>query len=140
MRTVFDTSVMVSALLIEDSVPARAFQAGRTRGTILLSNATFAELSEVLSRKKFRPFIAPHERESFLAVLLRECELVAVERSIQVCRDAKDDKFLELAVDGRADILVTGDRDLLVMDRFRSIAIVSPERFLSLPEFGTEPR
>ena len=49
---------------------------------------------------------------------------------MDICRDAKDDKFLEVAVNGKADYLITGDRDLLVLHPFREIQIVSPATFL----------
>lgn len=49
---------------------------------------------------------------------------------IRACRDPKDDKFLELAIDGRADAIVTGDQDLLVLHPFRGIAVLTPAEYL----------
>ena len=57
-------------------------------------------------------------------------ELVTITERIAVCRDPTDDRFLELAVNGRADIIVTGDLDLLVWDPFRGIPIVTPRQFV----------
>jgi len=56
---------------------------------------------------------------------------VAVNEAITACRDAKDDKFLELAVSGKASHIVSGDADLLVLHPFRSIAILTPQAFLA---------
>ena len=57
-------------------------------------------------------------------------ELVTITERVAVCRDPTDDKFLELAINGRADMIVTGDLDLLVLDRFRGIPIVTPRDFV----------
>jgi PIN domain len=75
-RYVFDTSVVVSALLFEQSVPGQAFYAALDRGEILLAQATATELAEVLSRKKFDRYLTREEREQFLVVLLREATVV----------------------------------------------------------------
>jgi uncharacterized protein len=56
--------------------------------------------------------------------------LIAITERIAACRDPKDDKFLELAVNGRADLIVTGDADLLALDPFRGIPIVTPAAFV----------
>jgi predicted nucleic acid-binding protein len=66
----------------------------------------------------------------FLAVLLREPRLVEVTVHVGECRDPRDNKFLELAISGNADCIVTGDQDLLVLHPFRGISIVSPRGFL----------
>src|SRR5947209_7228967 len=129
-RMVFDTSAVVSALLFEQSVPAKAFYAASERGTTLVSQATLAELGEVLSRKKFDRYLTAEEREQFLAMLVQEAEVVEVGEAIRACRDPTDDKFLELAVAGAASCLVTGDEDLLVLHPFRGIPILSPAQFL----------
>jgi hypothetical protein len=57
--------------------------------------------------------------------------MVDITHSVQVCRDPKDDKFLEVACNGRADAMVTGDGDLLAFHPFRGIPILSPRQFLS---------
>jgi len=137
-RTVFDTSVIVSALLFERSVPAQAFYAALGRGAILISHATLAELGEVLGRKKFDRYLTAEEREQFLAMLVQKAEVVEIGEKIHACRDPKDDKFLELAVCGMASCLVTGDEDLLVLHPFRGIPILPPAQFVeSLGEEGT---
>ncbi len=96
-RYVFDNSAVVSALLFEQSVSGQAFYNALDHGEILLSPPTFAELADVLGRKKFNRYLTRDEREQFLAILLREANLVEVTEKVRVCRDPKDDKFLELA-------------------------------------------
>jgi putative PIN family toxin of toxin-antitoxin system len=137
-RYVFDTNAIISALLFEQSVPGRAFYAGMDAGEILLSQATAVELSGALRRKKFDRYLTREEREQFLVVFLREATVVEVVEEFSVCRDPKDDKFLQLAVSGQAARVVTGDEDLLALHPFRGIAIMTPARFLEELSKGSE--
>jgi putative PIN family toxin of toxin-antitoxin system len=130
LRCVFDTNVLVSALLLPDSKPRQALEQALLKGRVLLSFATLAELYEVLGRKKFLRYIDEEDIRSFLAALTREAEWVEVNVRIAVCRDPKDDKFLELAVSGNATHIVTGDADLIALNPFRGIEILPPHRFL----------
>jgi putative PIN family toxin of toxin-antitoxin system len=137
-RTVIDTSIAVSAVLLPRSVPRQAFDTAAARGKLLVSEATVAELDEVLRRPKFNRYVPEEKRLEFLAALVREAELVEVTEEITACRDAKDNKFLELAVSGRASHLISGDGDLLALHPFRGTAVVTPQAFLaSLLESGT---
>jgi putative PIN family toxin of toxin-antitoxin system len=97
LRCVFDTNVIVSALLLPDSKPRHAVDLTLQRGKILLSFAILAELYEVLSRKRFRRYCHEEDIRSFLAALTREARWVDVDVQIRACRDPQDDKFLELA-------------------------------------------
>jgi predicted nucleic acid-binding protein len=65
-----------------------------------------------------------------MRTILSSAEFVAITEKVAVCRDPTDDKFLELAVNGGADVIVTGDIDLLVLDPFRRIPIVTPRDFM----------
>jgi len=132
LRCVFDTNVLVSALLLPDSKPRHALDMAVREGKILLSFAVLAELYEVLSRKRFRRYVDEEDIRSFVAALTREAQWVDVEAEIRACHDPKDDKFLELAVSGRATHLVTGDSDLLALSPFQCVEIVPPHRFLQL--------
>ena len=131
MRSAFDTNVIVSAVLLADSVPRRALDKALDEGKILISVPTLLELSEVLSRKKLNAYLLEEERMRFLVALLKEAEMVEITETITDCRDAKDNKFLELAVSGKADCIVSGDADLLVLNPFRGIPILTPREFLT---------
>ena len=133
MRFVFDTNVLVSALLLEHSTSRRAFDRALNHGKLLLSFAVLRELNEVLSRKQFRKYVDEDDARRFLASLVREAEWVEVSAKITACRDPNDDKFLELAVSGLATHIVTGDQDLLALDPFQGISILTPHAFLELP-------
>ena len=131
MRIVFDTNVLVSALLLEGSVPARAVFAVMDTGEILLSESLVNEINDILQRKKFEPYISAEQREEFLIALVQSGTLVEITETITACRDPKDNHILELAVSGRAQVIVTGDSDLLVLNPFQGIRILAPRDFLS---------
>ncbi len=130
-RYVFDTNVIVSALLFEQSTPGQALYAALDRGELLVSQATILELSEVLSRKKFDRYVTREERERFLMTLLRDAVVVDITEEVRVCRDPKDDGILEVAVNGGTACIVTGDEDLLVLHPFRGMAILTPVSFVT---------
>lgn len=129
MRVVVDTNVFVSAALSAKSSPALAVYLVERRGILLKSTATEQELLQVVRRPHLASLIAP----SFLLWLSRilaAAEFVTITERVTECRDPKDNKFLELAVNGRADVIVSGDDDLLALNPFREIAIVKPAVFI----------
>ena len=132
MRFVFDTNVIVSAALLAGSVPRKAFDKALDKGKILISVPVLLELAEVLSRKKLNKYLLEDERMRFLVAVLKEAELIEVTEEVTDCRDAKDNKFLELAISGKADFIVSGDDDLLVLNTFRGVPILSPREFLNV--------
>lgn len=132
MRVVVDTNVLVSTALDPGSVPGRVVAAVVTRGRLLVSDATLRELERVLQRPRLDKFSRLADRLSLLAQVTGVGELVAVQESVTACRDPKDDKFLEVAVNGSATHLVTGDLDLLALHPFRGIPILTPADFLAL--------
>ena len=125
-----DTNVLVSAFLVSASKPRLALELVRQKGVLLLSAAAFVELHEVLHRPSILRYSRNQLVEPFLAVLAREAQWVDTSATIRACRDPKDDKFLELAIDGRATHIITGDLDLLALNPFREIRILSPHSFL----------
>lgn len=131
MRSVLDTNVIVSAVLLKESISRQAFDKALEEGKILISVPVLLELAEVLSRKKLDKYLLEEERMRFLVALLRETELVEITETITDCRDAKDNKFLELALSGKADYIVSGDEDLLVLSPFRGIPILTPREFMT---------
>jgi len=133
LRTVIDTGVVVSALLLPRSVPRQAFDVAAARGRLLVSYETVAELDEVLRRPRFDKYLSQARRLEFLAALVREAEVIDVVDVVAECRDPKDNKFLELALSGNGSHIVTGDSDLLVLHPFRGIPIVNPRSFLAIP-------
>lgn len=129
MKIVFDTNVIVSALLIKSSNSRFAYEKVISSGKILASLPTLEELIEVLCRKKFSKYISLSDRNIFISEFSLLAEIIKVNQKLNVCRDPKDNKFLELAISGNADCVVTKDKDLLVLDPFRKISILSPDVF-----------
>ncbi|MDR3568686.1 MAG: putative toxin-antitoxin system toxin component, PIN family [Syntrophobacteraceae bacterium] len=129
MRVVVDTNVFISAALKDNSLPALAVYIVERRGILLKSTATEQQLFDVLARPYFAPLVSP-ATYNWIKKILAAAENVIVMDRIAVCRDPTDDKFLELAVNGHADYIVTGDTDLLVLNPFRDILIVPPATFV----------
>ena len=99
-------------------------------GQLLVSEATPEELADVLSRPKFDGYVTVEERQEFLRLVGRIAELVPIIHPVHACRDPKDDKILELAVNGAATVIVTGDKDLLVLSPFHGTTIITPAAYL----------
>jgi putative PIN family toxin of toxin-antitoxin system len=130
VRAVVDTNILVSALLFPGSKPSRAFRFVREHGTALASADTLLELYEVLMRRKFDRYVGRKRRLVFLGALSRTAALVRLQETITACSDPKDNMFLEVAVAGKADVIITGDQALLDLHPFRGIAILTPAAFL----------
>ena len=131
-RIVIDTNVYVSRFLRPDSKPGQTVVKVWLTAIPLLSTATWQELRAVLNRSKFARYIQPGTLEPFLSKVWLQSELVLVPMPIRACRDPRDDKFLEVAVHGRADAILTGDEDLLALHPFHGIAILTPAAYLEL--------
>ena len=112
------------------AVPRQAVDTVARAGRLLLSIETLSEVDDVLRRPKFDRYVTGPTRLEFLWNLVELAEIVPISHAVSECRDPKDNKFLELAVAGRASHLLSGDSDLLALHPFRGIAIVRSEDFL----------
>lgn len=86
----------------------------------------------MLRRERFRKYIDEADRKLFLETLLDEAVIDEPTEATSACRDPKDDKFLELAVGGGAECIVSGDADLLALGPFRGIPMLTPQGFLDM--------
>jgi len=129
-RIVVDTNCLVSRLLLADSTPARAVHKAVETGLLLVSESTMQELAEVLSRPKFDAYVGLEDRLKFIRMLGRVSEIVSISFPVRECADPNDDKFLEVALNGRAELIVSGDGDLLKLHPWRKIDILSPAEYL----------
>ncbi len=134
LRAVLDTNVLESAVLQEKSVLGACLRRIVEAGTLLLSRDVLLEYANVLMRPKLDRFVDRSLRTEILLKLVAECEPVFIRRRFRVRRDPNDDKFLELAANGNAGFLVTGDADLASIGEFRGVPIVSPQVFLDRTE------
>jgi putative PIN family toxin of toxin-antitoxin system len=130
VAVVFDTNVLISAALQSASVPSLAVRHAVRNDLILASAATISELAVTLERPKFDRYLSHETRREFVVFVHMSSVIVDIRRSIRACRDAEDDKFLEVAVNGRAELIVTGDADLLALHPFEGIAIVTAAGYL----------
>jgi putative PIN family toxin of toxin-antitoxin system len=126
MRCVVDTNVIVSASMFALSVPRQAVEKVLRNDIVLFSDFTMAELKNVLFRPKFDRYVSREARALFIAQLSSRAEFVPIIQLVRECSDPKDDKFLEVALNGRADVIITGDTDLLGMQPWREVEILSP--------------
>ncbi len=127
---VLDANVIVSAVLLPNSVARKAFDKACERGCVVVSEAIINELDDVLRRPRLNKYIHEEERIQFLMALLREAQLMRVNCTVTDCRDPKDNKYLELAVASQAACIISGDQDLLVLSPFRGIPVLTPREFL----------
>jgi putative PIN family toxin of toxin-antitoxin system len=132
---IFDTNTFISAILLENSTSALALDKAFQTGKIVVSDATFLEFTQVLFRKKFDKYLTNERRLQALSKLERDTISQSVVTRLNICRDPKDDKYLELAVDCNACCIITGDQDLLILNPFHDIRIISPGDFLSIDFF-----
>lgn len=132
MRVVFDTNVYVSALVLPGSRGEEALERVLDGwDSLLISRPIVDELLGVLARK----FSRDAEELSRVALLLADlAELVDPPERIAVLADEPDNRILECALAGRADLVITGDKQMLALQRWRGIAIVTLASYLERPE------
>jgi uncharacterized protein len=128
-RVVFDTTTVVSALLFANGRLAWLRQHWREGGCVpLISRSTAAELTRVLRYPKFD--LSSEDAQELLADYLPHCDVIeVVERCGAVCRDPSDQPFLDLAQSGRAELLTSGDQDVLMLAGQTTFLIESPEEY-----------
>jgi putative PIN family toxin of toxin-antitoxin system len=129
-RVVIDTNVLISGLFSTTSTPAKAVEKAVTKAQLVATLETLRELIEKFHSPKFGRYVRRERRDALLERVASLVEIIDVLQSIRASRDPKDDKFVEAAVNGRADVIVTGDKDLLDLNPFRGIAIVTPADYL----------
>lgn len=125
-----DANTVVSAALNQAGTPQRAIAAARARGTIALSRPVFQEIAEVLSRPKFSRILSDSQRTASLTLLSSSALWVEPVEPVRDCRDAGDNKYFELALGAHAAAIVSGDKDLLVLDPWRGVRVLTPAQFL----------
>lgn len=139
MRVVVDTNILVRALIKpQGTVGPVLLRLQKGDFTLLYSPATLEELVEVLDRPRIRQKhrLTRDDIADVIALLMVRGVAIQPRRRIRLCRDPKDDKFLELAAAGQTDAIVSGDADLLVLNPFEGIPILSPAAFLARLEQG----
>lgn len=143
-RVVVDTNVLVSGLFgIKDSPSSQILNAIRTQKIILvISPVILEEIGEVINRDRIVKLtkMSPSERVDFMDKLIERSDIASEKQLSQIVgRDIKDDKFLACAVEAKADYIVTGDEDLLILKEYEGITIVTPREFLEILKTVKKP-
>ena len=128
---VFDASAVVSAALRQDSVPEQALLHAEAHDLFALSDEVEAEIAAVLARPRFAAAIAATRRARILDALCHQAVWFQPAERVTDCRDAKDNKYLELALAAGAGTIVSGDADLLVLHPWRGVRILRPAAYLA---------
>ena len=131
-RFVLDTNVLISSIVFPKSLPDQVLRKVLTDGVLIFSHATIAEFNEVLLRPKFDRYISQKLRQEFFFEIATSAMLVTAKPCDVICRDGKDQKFLEILAEGEVDLLITGDQDLLVLKNIGDCQIASPTTFLGI--------
>ena len=137
IRAVVDTNILVRAVIKPAGSVGPVLQRLRRREySLLISRAMLDELIEVLNRpllrRKYR--LSEQVLRATIRLIVLRSEFIRPDRQITACRDPSDDKFLEVAVSGGAQVIVSGDEDRLILNPFDAIPIVPPDRFLAMLE------
>lgn len=128
VKCVVDTNVLISAALTKGA-PFWIVEHLIKNNALIFSKETISELSSRITQPKFNKYVSTKDRETYINNLILSADLVIIDNLIQGCRDSDDDKFLETAVKGDAHFIISGDQDLLTMDQFEGIDIVTGQDF-----------
>lgn len=131
MRVIIDANVIISSSLLIKSTSSSAVRQIEDLHTMLVSEQTIEEFARTLLQSKFDKYFRPVDtRVEIITRYANKAEWVTPSHRVTVCRDPKDNMYLELALSGKADCIVTGDIDLLALHPFHDVAILTPFEFL----------
>ncbi len=123
-KIIFDTNLWISFLISKNFTEIDKLILEENT-TLIFSNESLEEFIDVVKRPKFKKFFSEKDIEKLLDMFDQYADLIKVKSKIDICRDPKDNFLLNLAVDGKADYLVTGDKDLLVLDKIKKTQIIT---------------
>ena len=132
-RVILDTNLWISFLISKNLSKLDPFIKNRTL-ILLFSKESIEEFVDVVERPKFKRFFSQKDIELILNLFDLFGELVNIKSDVNICRDAKDNFLLNLSIDGKADYLVTGDKDLLVLKKIKKTQILTMSQFLLIAE------
>lgn len=129
-RIILDSNILISYLFLKETKLKLIVDRIIQNNVILISQQTFNELVTTLEKDKIKKLIQQDIKE-FLRLYELYAERIDIVSNISDCRDSKDNIFLELAVDGDADIIITGDKDLLTLDPYHKTRIISLKEYIN---------
>ncbi len=128
IRLVIDTNIWIS-FLIGKTLAGLSKAIISNKVIILFSIELFEELIEVLQRPKFTKYFSKEDIQEFISLIHSKVEWVEIKTHFDDCRDSKDNFLLDLSISGKANYLITGDEDLLILNPFRSTEIINYRSF-----------
>lgn len=128
-RLVLDTNIFIF-FLISDSFHKLEKKIKNNEITLLFSEELLSEFIEVVSRPKFKKYFSEKDITNLLNNLHKYSDLIEVHSNVNICRDKKDNFLLALCSDGKADFLITGDEDLLILKKFKKTSILKISEYL----------
>ena len=126
---VIDTNVLISAGLLPQSKTAQVLAIAVTHFVIAQNQPTWHELETRIAKKKFDNYFGENGRLRHLIKIAQSVQFFQAAAQVSVSADATDDKFIELAIDCGAKIIISGDADLKEIKSYRGIEILPPARF-----------
>lgn len=135
MRVVIDTNVIISGIFWPGNSKQILNLVRRRKFVYLASQSMLSELRDVLTRPSKSFHLDQNEVEKVMGVVNSLTEVVSAQNHVNVCRDDDDNRVLECAIDGKANFIVSGDRDLLDLKQFQGIRIISVADFLMFQEW-----
>lgn len=131
-KFICDTNVLLSNLLSSTSPPALTVDFIRKNGIFCFSHSTLLEFEDVLKRPKFDKFLSQEKRQNFIDEISELSIFYDISQKTNICRDPKDNKFLDVAIASYADFLITGDDDLLTLESIGNTSIITPRKFIDI--------
>jgi hypothetical protein len=128
-RIVLDTNIFIY-FLISDSFHKLDKRLKNNDVKLLFSEELLSEFLQVVSRQKFKKYFSEKDVKNLINNLYKYADLIEVHSHVNVCRDKKDNFLLALCTDGKADFLITGDEDLLVLKKFKKTSILKFSDYL----------
>ena len=130
-NVILDTNIFIRSLLgsssasfiIDEVIPNKKF-------TLVVSDNLIKEIKRSAAKARLAPLIPSYKLVKLISLIKERAVSVKISDNLKACRDVKDNFLLEMAVKARAHIIVTEDKDLLVLNPFRNIAIITPAEFL----------
>lgn len=130
-RIILDTNLWISYLISKNLNQIDSLiKSGEVK--LLFSYESFEEVVDVVERPKFKQFFSTEDIEQIIDLFDQYGELVIVKSQVHICREKKDNFLLDLSIDGKADYLINGDKDLLVLKKIEKTRILSITEFLSI--------
>lgn len=130
-RVIVDTNIWIS-FLISKSLGDLDKPILNGKIVLLFSHESMTEFIDVTSREKLKPFFTDEDIAALIDLIEEYGEIVKINSQVQICRDTKDNFLLALAKDGKADYLVTSDKDLLILESFEKTKITNLTDFREL--------